>query len=64
MMAISDIYDALTASDRPYKKAVPHVLALDILEKEADSGHIDGHLFQVFVEAQVPQRALHAVKTP
>jgi len=43
---------------------VPHVLALDILSKEADSGHIDGHLFQVFVEAQVPQRALHAVKAP
>ncbi|HET9451345.1 MAG TPA: HD domain-containing phosphohydrolase [Aggregicoccus sp.] len=64
MMAISDIYDALTASDRPYKKAVPHVLALDILGKEAASGHIDGHLFQVFVEAQVPQRALVTVKAP
>lgn len=58
MMAISDIYDALTASDRPYKKAVPHELALDILKKEAQGGQLDGELFRIFVEAQVPQRAL------
>ena len=31
MMAITDIYDALTASDRPYKKAMPVEKALDIL---------------------------------
>ena len=34
MMTISDIYDALTAKDRPYKKAVPHDKALDILKDE------------------------------
>ncbi len=62
MMAISDIYDALTASDRPYKKAVPHELALDILKKEADSGQLDKELFLVFVEAQVPQRSLKPAK--
>ena len=56
MMAISDIYDALTATDRPYKKAVPHTLALDILKKEADSGQLDGELFTIFVEAEVPKR--------
>ncbi len=58
MMAISDIYDALTASDRPYKKAVPHDLALDILRKEADGGQLDRALFRIFVEADVPKRAL------
>ena len=58
MMAISDIYDALTASDRPYKKAVPHELALDILKKESDGGQLDKDLFKIFVEAEVPQRAL------
>jgi HD-GYP domain-containing protein (c-di-GMP phosphodiesterase class II) len=58
MMAISDIYDALTASDRPYKKAVPHALALDILKKEADGGQLDRELFQVFIEAEVPKRSL------
>jgi HD-GYP domain-containing protein (c-di-GMP phosphodiesterase class II) len=58
MMAISDIYDALTASDRPYKKAMPHELALDIIGKEATSGQLDEALFRVFVEAEVPRRAL------
>jgi HD-GYP domain-containing protein (c-di-GMP phosphodiesterase class II) len=58
MMAISDIYDALTASDRPYKKAVPHDLALDILRKESESGQLDKELFRIFVEADVPKRAL------
>jgi response regulator RpfG family c-di-GMP phosphodiesterase len=58
MMSISDIYDALTASDRPYKKAVPHTLALDILKKEASSGQLDPELFAVFVEAEIPRKAL------
>jgi HD-GYP domain-containing protein (c-di-GMP phosphodiesterase class II) len=58
MMAISDIYDALTASDRPYKKAVPHELALDILKKESDGGQLDIELFKIFVEAEIPKKAL------
>ena len=58
MMSICDIYDALTASDRPYKKAVPHALALDILKKEAGSGQLDKDLFAIFVEAEIPRRAL------
>nr|BDT37416.1 HD family phosphohydrolase [Myxococcus sp. MH1] len=63
MMSISDIYDALTASDRPYKKAVPHTLALDILKKETQNGQLDPELFKIFVEAEIPRRALkHAPK--
>jgi HD-GYP domain-containing protein (c-di-GMP phosphodiesterase class II) len=58
MMAIADIYDALTASDRPYKKAVPHPLALDILHKEAQGGQLDADLLKIFVDAEVPRRAL------
>ncbi len=58
MMAISDIFDALTASDRPYKKAVPVTLALDILHQEAKAGQVDGELLRVFVEAEIPRRAL------
>ena len=58
MMAISDIYDALTASDRPYKKAVPHPVALDILNQEARAGQIDRDLLTIFVEAEVPRLAL------
>ncbi|NBD12380.1 HD domain-containing phosphohydrolase [Corallococcus silvisoli] len=58
MMSICDIYDALTASDRPYKKAVPHGLALDILNKEVGAGQLDRDLFAIFVEAEIPRRAL------
>ena len=50
MMTISDIYDALTAGDRPYKKGLPEDRALDILAAEARAGKIDGELFQVFVD--------------
>ncbi|HMK73799.1 MAG TPA: HD domain-containing phosphohydrolase, partial [Myxococcaceae bacterium] len=58
MMAISDVYDALTASDRPYKKAVPNVQALSIIEEESKSGALDAELFRVFVQAEVPRNAL------
>jgi HD-GYP domain-containing protein (c-di-GMP phosphodiesterase class II) len=50
MMTISDIYDALTAGDRPYKRGVPPDKALDILSLEARAGKVDPVLLQVFVE--------------
>lgn len=53
MMAIADIYDALTAWDRPYKKAVPIDKALDILKSEVNGGKLDRDLFQVFIEAEI-----------
>jgi HD-GYP domain-containing protein (c-di-GMP phosphodiesterase class II) len=53
MMTISDIYDALSAQDRPYKKAVPWDQALDILHDEAKQGLIDGALLQVFRDAEI-----------
>lgn len=53
MMTISDIYDALTASDRPYKKAMPLDRALDILAAEVRRGAIDGELFQIFLDARI-----------
>jgi response regulator RpfG family c-di-GMP phosphodiesterase len=53
MMTVSDIYDALTASDRPYKRAVPTPRALDILADEVKQGKLDASLFRVFVEARV-----------
>jgi HD-GYP domain-containing protein (c-di-GMP phosphodiesterase class II) len=53
MMAISDIYDALTASDRPYKKAMPMEKALDILSSDVKRGQLDSELFNVFVVARV-----------
>ena len=53
MMTIADIYDALTATDRPYKRAVTAERALDILGFEAKDGHIDRHLLTTFIQAQV-----------
>jgi hypothetical protein len=53
MMSISDIFDALTASDRPYKKAVPLEKALDILNFEVKDHHIDVDLLKIFVDAKV-----------
>jgi HD-GYP domain-containing protein (c-di-GMP phosphodiesterase class II) len=53
MMTISDIYDALTAADRPYKPAVAPARALDIMRHEVKAGQLDGPLFQLFHEAKV-----------
>jgi HD-GYP domain-containing protein (c-di-GMP phosphodiesterase class II) len=53
MLTISDIYDALTAGDRPYKRSVEPMRALAILEQEVREGALDAALFRVFVEAQV-----------
>ena len=53
IMAICDIYDALTAADRPYKKAIPSEGALDILGYERKVGHIDGVLLDLFIDAKI-----------
>ncbi|HYD51822.1 MAG TPA: HD domain-containing phosphohydrolase [Gemmatimonadaceae bacterium] len=53
MMTIADIYDALTATDRPYKRAVPTTQALDILHAEAREGMLDPELLATFVDAGV-----------
>ncbi len=53
MMTVSDIYDALAAGDRPYKKAVPPERALAIIEDEARQGMLDPDLVRVFIEARI-----------
>ena len=53
MMTISDIFDALTAADRPYKRAVPLQRALDIMGAEVTGGMLDGELFKLFVDGKV-----------
>lgn len=53
IMTISDIFDALTATDRPYKRAVPWEHAIDILQMEAKEGMIDEHLLKSFIDAQI-----------
>ncbi len=53
MMTIADIFDALTAADRPYKPAVPAHRALEILDSEAKEGMLDQDLLKTFIEAKV-----------
>ncbi|MFZ1613328.1 MAG: HD domain-containing phosphohydrolase [Holophaga sp.] len=55
-MAIADVFDALTAQDRPYKAAVPLDRSLGILETDAKSGHLDSELLRLFIEAKVYER--------
>lgn len=56
MMSVSDIFDALTAADRPYKRAVPLTRACDILHMEVKQNHIDGELVRVFIESKAWER--------
>jgi hypothetical protein len=60
MMTISDIFDALTAGDRPYKRAVPWQHALDILRMEATAGMLDQHLLNSFIDARIFESVLRA----
>jgi hypothetical protein len=53
MMTIADIYDALTAADRPYKRALPTEKALQILQSEADAGALDAELLELFIKRRV-----------
>jgi HD-GYP domain-containing protein (c-di-GMP phosphodiesterase class II) len=64
MMTISDIFDALVAWDRPYKKSVPVERALDILRDEARGGKLDMLLLDVFVEAKVYEKTLPRAGAP
>lgn len=56
MMTVSDIFDALSASDRPYKKAVPPDKALDILKLEVKDGMLDPVLVDLFIDAKVYEK--------
>ncbi len=53
IMGIADIFEALTAADRPYKKAMPVSQALNILGKMKLDSHIDPDLFDVFLHEKV-----------
>lgn len=56
IIAIADIFEALTARDRPYKKALPLPTALSILGTMKLEGHIDPDLFDVFMDAKIYQQ--------
>ena len=64
MMTIADIFDALTAADRPYKKAVPVARALDVLKDDVRQGRLDPDLFALFVEAGIHKTGGRATSFP
>jgi HD-GYP domain-containing protein (c-di-GMP phosphodiesterase class II) len=53
VMAIADVFEALTAKDRPYKKGKTLTEALTILGHMKLNGHVDPDLFDVFLWRQV-----------
>ena len=56
MVAIADIFEALTARDRPYKRPMPLSQALTILGRMKLDNHVDPDLFDVFIRERVYQR--------
>ncbi len=64
MMTIADIYDALTAGDRPYKKGISRDEALDILSHERRAGRVDGALLDLFIEAKIYEQVTSPTVTP
>ena len=56
VMAIADVFEALSAADRPYKPAKSLSECLTIMGRMCEEGHIDPDLFDVFVEEEVYRR--------
>lgn len=56
IMAIADVFEALTARDRPYKDPMKLSQAISILKKMSETGHIDPDLFDVFISESVHLR--------
>ncbi len=63
MMTIADIFDALTASDRKYKPAVPAERALDILASEVKDEMLDAELFEIFHQMRVYEETDEGITT-
>ncbi len=53
IMSLSDVFDALAASDRPYKKAMPLEKVLAILSSDAEKGKLDKDLVKLFLDKQL-----------
>ena len=53
LMAVTDIAEALTASDRPYKKAMPLETVYRILRSMVEGGELDPNLVELFIEKEV-----------
>lgn len=56
MMAVADIFEALTAADRPYKKAKSLSESISIMARMRDNAHIDPEIFDLFLSSGVYRR--------
>ncbi len=56
ILALVDFYEALTAYDRPYKKAIPVGKVYEIIKMEVERGKLDGDLFDLFVKAGIHEK--------
>ena len=56
LITIADIFDALTAADRPYKPAVPVERAMEMLRADAEAGQLDPELVKVMAESESYRR--------
>ncbi len=64
MLAIADVFEALTATDRPYKKGMNLTQALTIMAKMARDHHLDAELLDVFLETRIWERYGHETLKP
>jgi len=64
VMGIADIFEALTAKDRPYKRGKTLTESLQILGRFKQNGHVDPDLFDVFVRDKVYLRYAEAYLDP
>lgn len=58
IMTVSDIFDALTASDRPYKRALSPTRALEIIDMEANAGMLDQSVVDLLLSSEAYRRIL------
>lgn len=61
ILALSDVFEALSAPDRPYRKPLPLSGVFQIMQEMSESGHLDPDLYEVFIEekAYLPYARLY-----
>ena len=64
LMAVTDIAEALTASDRPYKKAMPLETVYRILRSMAKNGELDNDMVELFINEEIYKTYLEKHETP
>ena len=64
LMAVTDIAEALTASDRPYKKAMPLETVYRILRSMAENGELDNDMVELFINEEIYKTYQEKHETP